>query len=185
MDNKEKIKPQGRENPGPWKLLLHDLEPSIAASLFPNCTEDQGWLVFSKDDSIHHCIGCFGCWVKTPGICVIQDKHGHMGEYLAQCTELVLISQCCYGGPSPFVKNVLDRSISYLHPYFVIKNKEMHHRQRYQRTIDLRVLFYGKNLTQNERKTAIKWVNAMAINLYCHVKQVLWQENPAELEALL
>ena len=43
--------------------------------------------------------------------------------------ELVLVSRCCFGGPGPFVKNVLDRCISYVHPYFVIKNGEMHHRQ--------------------------------------------------------
>ncbi|WP_407654270.1 MULTISPECIES: hypothetical protein [Caproicibacterium] len=35
---------------------------------------------------------------------------------LSQCDELILISKCCYGGFSPFVKNVLDRSIPYIHP---------------------------------------------------------------------
>jgi multimeric flavodoxin WrbA len=22
---------------------------------------------------LRHCVGCFGCWVKTPGMCVARD----------------------------------------------------------------------------------------------------------------
>ena len=27
-----------------------------------------------KEISLAHCIGCFGCWIKTPGICVASDE---------------------------------------------------------------------------------------------------------------
>lgn len=63
---------------------------------------------------------------------------------MAESNELVLVSRCCYGGANPFVKNVLDRSIPYLHPYFAIVNGEMHHRQRYNKKLTLTALFYGK-----------------------------------------
>ena len=140
------------------KLLIHDLEIKDFEKLFPNLLNET--MIISDNKMIHHCIGCFGCWIKTPAACVIRDKYGDMGEYLSKCKEVIIISKCCYGGFSPFVKNVLDRSISYVHPYFVIKNGEMHHRRRYKNHIDMQVWFYGKNITEKEKQTAQKLVKA-------------------------
>lgn len=152
------------------KLLIHDLENKKFRKIFPNQLDDT--IIISDDDTIHHCIGCFGCWIKTPGACIIRDKYGDMGEYLSKCQEVILISKCCYGGFSPFVKNVLDRSISYIHPYFVIRNGEMHHRRRYKNHIDMRVWFYGENITEKEKQTSEKLVKANSINLDCHVSSI-------------
>ena len=110
---------------------VRELEPPFAGT------------VFSDNGTIRPCTGCFGCWIKTPGRCVLPDPYRDMGAYLANSGELVLVSRCCFGGPGPFVKNVLDRCISYVHPYFVIKNGEMHHRQRYHHSYGLTVAFYG------------------------------------------
>lgn len=112
------------------KLFIHDLETKDFEKLYPNSFDEI--VVVSNDGTIKHCIGCFGCWIKTPGACVIRDKYGDMGETLSKCNEVVIVSKCCYGGFSPFVKNVLDRSISYLHPDFKLINGEMHHRRRYE-----------------------------------------------------
>lgn len=124
-------------------------------------------------------------WVKTPAACVIRDKYGDMGEYLSKSDELVIISECCYGGFSPFVKNVLDRSISYIHPYFIIKNGEMHHKRRYKNKIKLKVLFYGGNITDREKQTAEKLVKANSINLHCKTYSVSFIENIMEVEEKL
>lgn len=128
-------------------------------------------MIFSDDGSIRNCIGCFGCWVRTPGSCVIRDRYGDMGKCLGRCENLVLVSRCAYGGFSPFVKMVLDRSIPYIHPDFVIKNGEMHHKQRYRNHIQLHTLFYG-DATAREQKTAKGMVTAVSVNLNCEVKRV-------------
>lgn len=59
------------------KLLIHDLKTEEFEKLNPGPSDEM--LVISDDGSIHNCIGCFGCWVKTPGACVIRDKYGNMG----------------------------------------------------------------------------------------------------------
>ena len=152
------------------KVLIHDLPDGSQNVLTAGSRDDVK--IISNDGTIKNCIGCFGCWIKTPGVCVIRDKYGDMGEVLSRCRELIIISQCFYGGFSPFVKNILDRSISYLHPYFRVINNEMHHRQRYDNHFDLSVWFYGQDITEAEKQTAEKLVQANAVNLDCSVQAV-------------
>ncbi len=145
------------------KLILHDLDCQEFQKFFSKINNNIK--VISNKQPIHNCIGCFACWVKTPGACVIRDNYGDMGELLSKCDEVKIISKCCYGGYSPFVKNVLDRSISYIHPFFLIRNGEMHHKSRYINRINLSVWFYGTDITQDEKRTAEKLVVANGINL--------------------
>lgn len=99
------------------------------------------------------CVGCFSCWVRTPGVCAQPDQWSHMGRSIAACDRLWIVSRCLYGGPGPEVKALLDRSIPYMHPDFAIRGGEMHHKMRLDHHPDLRVLFYG-DITQAERETA-------------------------------
>ncbi|MBF1341896.1 MAG: hypothetical protein HXM67_07565, partial [Mogibacterium diversum] len=75
-----------------------------------------------------------------------------------------VISRCVYGGYSPFVKNVIDRSIPYLLPFFKIKQNETHHKQRYRNKFILIVCFYGSDISNEEKEIATKFVEANAIN---------------------
>lgn len=165
------------------KLLIHDLDESSFKGLFPN--ELDNVKIVSEGSTIKNCIGCFGCWVKTPGACVIRDNYGDMGEYLSKSHEVTIISKCFYGGFSPFVKGILDRSISYVHPYFETRNGEMHHRRRYDHQFDLKVWLYG-DISEQERQTADKLIRANAINLNCRVKEIGFVQDvaaiPGEIE---
>ena len=165
------------------KLLIHDMEKEKLKELLQDSTDNL--TIVSEHEVIHNCIGCFGCWVKSPGTCVIHDKYEDMGEKLSKCQELIIISKCFYGGFSPFVKNVLDRSISYIHPYFTLRNGEMHHRRRYDNHIDLKVWFYGKDITEQEKQTAIKLVRANSVNLDCSAEKVTFVEDISEIKDFL
>lgn len=143
-------------------ILIHDLSNEQFQSLFPEINNDV--YIISDTGTIRHCIGCFGCWIKTPGKCVLKDGYDNMGELLSKSEKLTLISRCFYGCYSPFVKNVLDRSIPWLLPFFKIRNNETHHKRRYQNNLQLSVHFYGENITIEERETAKKLVKANCAN---------------------
>ena len=130
------------------RLLIHDLEEWDFKRLFNNIDKDI--MVISEENEPNKCIGCFGCWVKTPGQCTIKDNYSNMSSLIASCDELILISECKYGSYSPFIKNILDRSIGYIHPYFTVRNNEMHHKSRYKKQITIRTYFYGENITEEE-----------------------------------
>ena len=159
------------------RLIIHDLDSDMAKNIL-SASEDV--CIIANNSKIQNCIGCFGCWIKTPGKCIIRDTYGDMGEMLAKIDELIIVSECFYGGFSPFVKNVLDRSISYVHPYFVIKNGEMHHKNRYPNHFDMRIFLYGENITQKEKETASNLAQANAINLYSQVKELTFAQAAQE-----
>ncbi|MDR2922943.1 MAG: NAD(P)H-dependent oxidoreductase, partial [Treponema sp.] len=110
-------------------ILIHDRK-DINKILKDN---SEKTVVISDNGKIKPCICCFGCWIKTPGQCVIKDGFDNMGELWSKCNKLTIISQCFYGGYSPFVKNVLDRSVCpYQLPYFIKTKGEMRHPKRYK-----------------------------------------------------
>ena len=164
-------------------LFIHDLEEN--ENLFLKQLTQKNIVIISNTNTIKHCIGCFSCWIKTPAQCIIKDGYENMGELISKSESITIISKCFYGGFSPFVKNVLDRSISYLHPYFVIKNGEMHHKRRYDNHFKLTVYFYGEDITQKEKETAEKLVKANAVNLYCDIKDVFFVHDIEEMGQLL
>ena len=141
------------------RLIIHDV-PTEYIEKFTSAED-----ILVNASNIHrYCIGCFGCWLKTPGTCVIKDGFEDMGRRLSQVSEFILISKATFGSYSSPVKNVLDRSISYVLPFFEIRNGEMHHGERYHNDLKISALFYGE-LTEDEKRTAESLVKANAVNL--------------------
>lgn len=159
------------------KLIITDVKD------FHRNVEGEYRLISPQGD-IHPCIGCFGCWVKTPGKCVICDGYEGTGMDMSRCTELILISRCCYGSVSPFVKTVMDRAISYIHPDFVIRKGEMHHKLRYKNKILISAYFYGENITDREKETARRIARANADNYDGEVGEVCFYDSLEALEGI-
>lgn len=160
------------------KLIITDIEDF-------QIPVEGTYQIIKPHGKIHPCIGCFGCWVKTPGKCVIHDGYEDTGMQMSKCSELIFVSRCCYGGFSPFVKTVQDRAISYIHPDFVLRKGEMHHKRRYQNVIALSVHFYGENITDEEKETARNLMQANADNYDGTVKQVSFYREAKELEGMV
>ena len=97
-------------------VIIHDLTDLQFQQMYQQIEGDTK--IISNNGYIKNCMGCFGCWIKTPGQCVVKDGYETMGSILSRADTVTIISQCYYGGYSPFVKNVLDRSISFLLPFF-------------------------------------------------------------------
>lgn len=159
------------------KLIITDTEESLLKI-------NGEHMLIVNNGKIRNCIGCFGCWIKTPGKCVIIDGYEDMGKNLSRCSELILVSKCTFGSVSPFVKNVLDRGISYIHPNFVIRNGEMHHKRRYDNKIKISAYFYGMDICREERETAKKLIQANAVNYDGEVGKVDFFSSEEELRGV-
>ena len=163
-------------------ILIHDVRNLNERILSGN--GQNNITVISDNGKIHPCICCFGCWIKTPGQCVINDGYNNMGALISKCGRMIIISQCFYGSYSPFVHNVLDRSIPYILPYFRTKNGETHHKNRYDNNIIFTVYFYGK-ISNEEKETARKLVTANGINFFAQKTEIYFYDNIDDLQRVL
>jgi multimeric flavodoxin WrbA len=105
--------------------------------------EKMGWQVIGFDlrgKKIAPCLGCFGCWVKTPGICVIDDDGREVARLAAESDLLVFLTSITFGGYSSHLKKAVDRMIPIVSPFFLKKEGEIHHKPRYARYPHLRIV---------------------------------------------
>lgn len=158
-----------------YRFLVHDLTEAETAHIFGEMSPDI--LAFSALPRVKHCVGCFGCWLKTPGTCVISDRCSDTPAMLAASKEMILISRNLYGGFSPEVKAVLDRSIGYAMPFFRIIEGEMHHTMRYDNPFALTVHFYGDAISEQERLIAKRLVKGNMLNLGAERHQVYFHDS--------
>lgn len=162
-------------------LIIHDLDPKYNEDILKKFNlKKEETRIISDNKNITPCMGCFGCWIKTPGECILKDGYNNMGAILGDTRNIIIISETFYGTYSPFVKNVLDRSISYVHPYFTKRDGEIHHQRRYANNTYVKVYLYG-NATEEEKNTAKKLVIANLINFYASLEKIDFFNNKEEI----
>jgi len=78
-----------------------------------------------------HCLGCFNCWVKTPGMCVEADAGREIARAVVRSDVTVLFTPVTFGGYSPELKKMVDRFVQIASPFFAMDHGEVHHPPRY------------------------------------------------------
>ena len=146
-----------------WDLLTDPIE--VAAKPEPKAPRPKSGPRFAKEAPV-------------------KDGFEDMGKRLSQVSEFILISKATFGSYSSAVKNVLDRSISYVLPFFEIRNGEMHHGERYHNDLTVSALFYG-HMTENEKRTAKNLVQANAVNLNAALGKVHFVEDMDDIREVL
>lgn len=154
-------------------LVIHDLGPEEWEKI---SEEYSGWNIVTDNGNIHPCIGCFSCWNRTPGKCAIHDGYENMGSLIHQAGEVVVISRYTYGGFSGSVKGVFDRCLGYVLPQFEVTKGETHHKKRFDEDKPYTFIFHGSELTDPEKESARKYVQAVCTNIRGHVKNVIFRE---------
>lgn len=165
------------------RLLIHDMQETQIDELKKYLSEDV--TVFAASPAVKHCIGCFNCWVKTPGKCIIADRCDRIPMLLAESSEMIIVSRLRYGGYSPDIKAVLDRSIGYIMPYFRIIDNEMHHTMRYQNPFLFTVYFYGESISEREKQIAKQLVEANRINLGAGSCRVIFESTINQVKEVI
>jgi multimeric flavodoxin WrbA len=71
-------------------------------------------LLHTRDLDINPCLGCFGCWIKTPGKCVQEDDMAGLLPRLREAEIWVLATPVYFDGASGPLKNMMDRITAFL-----------------------------------------------------------------------
>jgi multimeric flavodoxin WrbA len=94
-----------------------------------------------REKEIHSCTGCWGCWVKTPGECIIPDDSLEIRKEIIHSDLLIFASPLIMGFTSALLKIMQDKLIPLVHPYIELVNNECHHIKRYNTYPKLALIF--------------------------------------------
>lgn len=106
--------------------------------------------VISIDEEITPCIGCWNCWLKTPGKCVMNDIMRKVYFDYVNSSKVVILFDTAQGFVNHQMKAFFDRSIPLYHPYIEIVDGECHHLGRYDDYPELYFYYDRKELTEKE-----------------------------------
>lgn len=118
-----------------------------------------------QTEDMHHCIGCFGCWVKTPGECVFKDISSDINKAYIGSDIAIFASPVRYGCYTPAIRRTLDRMIPNILPFFKKIKGEQHHAPRYKKYPGYIAFGYGEDITKEEAETFHSLCKANALNL--------------------
>jgi multimeric flavodoxin WrbA len=145
-----------------------DYNGADLSRLVKSATENAGCetdIIIVNGDEIDPCLGCFMCWVKTPGTCIdTGDPANAIAAALMRSETIVLLSEITYGGFSFDTKSFLDRSIQNLLPFFEVVAGEMRHPLRYERFPDMLVIGFGQR-APGEEQTFARIVERNVLNM--------------------
>ncbi len=71
-----------------------------------------------RDIDIAPCVGCFGCWLQTPGISLIDDAAREVTRKIMGSDLVAYVTPITFGGYLSDLKKALDRSIGLISPFF-------------------------------------------------------------------
>ncbi len=129
---------------------------------------------------LRYCIGCWGCWVKTPGECASRDASLEMGRAVINSDFVLWAAPLKMGFPSALLKMAMDKHLPLIHPYMVVDHMEAHHLRRYPRSPRLGLLV-EKEATTDERDLQIVTdiYCRTALNFKTRLEFCLTSETPA------
>lgn len=113
---------------------------------------------------IANCMGCFGCWTKTPGKCVIRDDAPTVYPCIAESDKVLYVSRLKYGGYDTIMKTMLERAIPAQQAFIRIHNGETHHVQRAVVPKQATIIAYG-NISDEEKDIFRQLVARNASNM--------------------
>ncbi len=101
---------------------------------------------------ISGCAGCFGCWTKTPGRCVIRDDAVKVYPLIAAADRVIYVSCVVYGGYDSVMKTMLERAIPVQQAFIRLVDGETHHVQRAVAKKQAVIVAYG---AQSDREKKV------------------------------
>lgn len=131
----------------------------------------RGWEIDNIqlcEEKIATCIGCFGCWLKTPGECVINDKAREIAKKIIQSDLIILLNPITFGGYSFELKKIMDRIIPLILPFFAKIDGEIHHQPRYEKYPNIIAIGYQSQEDARSEETFKKLIERNVINFHSH-----------------
>ncbi|EHQ89646.1 flavodoxin family protein [Desulfosporosinus youngiae] len=109
-----------------------------------------------KADKVTFCMGCFACWIKKPGECVINDEMAQINGKIMNSDLVIYLSPIIFGQFSPTIKNVIDRGLPNMLPFFEKRpDGSTMHPPRYDTYPSQIIIGYGDEISKEDKQLFI------------------------------
>lgn len=119
-----------------------------------------------KDMEINYCIGCFGCWIKTPGKCVFRDGMDDILSKYPETDFLIFATPIKTGFMTSLTKKTMDRLIPVVLPYIELFENECHHPKRYSNDPVLGIIVFDKDADETSVELVFSSIDRLILNLH-------------------
>jgi multimeric flavodoxin WrbA len=170
-------------------VILNGMKPGNGVTEFVHqalvdLLQEMGWEVTPfvlHQMEVAPCAGCFGCWLQTPGKCIMHDTDDVARAYI-RSDLVVFLTPLTFGGYSSDLKKVLDHLIGLILPFFQKVQGEIHHQPRYERYPSLLALGTLPRADVESEHIFTALVERNAINMWApaHVAGVITGDQPTE-----
>ena len=127
------------------------------------------------------CVGCWDCWVKTPGRCSVSDDTAELRRAVLESDMVLFASPLIMGFTSSLLKKLQDKMIPLLSPYFRNVDGEIHHRPRYSRMPGIGLLLSGEDdSTEEDISITVSLFKRFAVNFDSRLMIHAVNDKPAD-----
>jgi multimeric flavodoxin WrbA len=118
-------------------------------------------LLYTRKLDIKPCLGCFGCWIKTPGRCVQEDDMAILLPQLREADIWAWATPLYFDGVSGPLKNLIDRLTPLLRLHAEVRDGRSRHVVEEQDTPGRVVLVSNCGLWEMENfNTLVAYIDA-------------------------
>jgi len=139
-------------NPNADNVIFDDYLKALSDLL--ESSDHTALIITLREIDLRYCTGCFDCFVKTPGECVIKDGSDDICREYIHSDFVLFASPLIMGFTSALLKKAHDRLLPLLHPYFEVFENQIHHIPRYD-TYPLTGLLLEKGKDTDEEDVTI------------------------------
>lgn len=83
----------------------------------------QTEIIHLADYKIDHCRGCFACWTKTPGKCIIKDDMEQLLQKYIAADLVIFATPLYFFTVTGLMKNFIDRLLPTAEPFLIESTK--------------------------------------------------------------
>ena len=147
----------------------NDLTGERVRKLFITQLQNNDWdieHIILEKQKIGNCAGDFFCWVRSPGICHLNDDNRRIAQTIITSDLVVYLTPVTFGGYSSTLKRMVDHQIQNISPHFVKVAGETHHQKRYDKYPDFLVFGWMDKPDTRSESVFKHLVQRNAINFY-------------------
>ena len=92
------------------------------------------------EKKIGNCAGDFFCWIRTPGVCNVDDDNRVIAAAIIASDLMVYLTPVTFGGYASTLKRMVDHQMQNVSAFFARVAGETHHAKRYKKNPDFLVV---------------------------------------------